>query len=263
MEVEKAEIAEKYGADTLMDLSVGGNIAGIRKAVMDSISLPVGTVPLYEAFAIAIEKYGAAVNMPAELLFEITEKQCEEGVAFMAIHCGINRKTVEMLRKQHYRYGGLVSKGGSYMVAWMEHNNKENPLYEHFDRVVDILKKHDTVLSLGNGFRAGAIHDATDRVQIQELLINCELAEFGRETGCQTMVEGPGHVPINEIEANIIMEKKMSGEVPFLYAGADHHRHRTRLRPYHRRHRRGPFLLLRRGLYLLRDPVRTPGTAVS
>ncbi|MBF0557372.1 MAG: phosphomethylpyrimidine synthase ThiC [Nitrospirae bacterium] len=219
MEVEKARIAEKYGADTLMDLSVGGNIEGIRKAVMDAISLPVGTVPLYEAFAIAIEKYGAAVNMPAELLFEITEKQCEEGVAFMAIHCGINRKTVEMLRKQHYRYGGLVSKGGSYMVAWMEHNNMENPLYEHFDRVVDILKKHDTVLSLGNGFRAGAIHDATDRVQIQELLINCELAELGRERGCQTMVEGPGHVPINEIEANVILEKKMSGESPFYMLG--------------------------------------------
>lgn len=219
MEIEKARIAERYGADTLMDLSVGGDIAGIRRAVMDAISLPIGTVPLYEAFAVAIEKYGAAVNMPAELLFEITEKQCEEGVAFMAIHCGINRKTVEMLRKQHYRYGGLVSKGGSYMVAWMEHNNRENPLYEHFDRVVEILKKHDTVLSLGNGFRAGAIHDATDRVQIQELLINCELAETGREMGCQTMVEGPGHIPINEIEANIIMEKKMSGESPFYMLG--------------------------------------------
>ena len=219
MEVKKAQIAEKYGADTLMDLSVGGDIPGIRRAVMDAISLPVGTVPLYEAFALAIEKYGAAVNMPAELLFEVTEKQCQEGVGFMAIHCGINRKTVEMLRKQHYRYGGLVSKGGSYMVAWMEHNNKENPLYEHFDRVVDILKKYDTVLSLGNGFRAGAIHDATDRVQIQELLINCELAEVGREMGCQTMVEGPGHVPIDEIEANIIMEKRMSGESPFYMLG--------------------------------------------
>ena len=219
MEVLKAKTAERYGADTLMDLSVGGNIAGTRKAVMDAISLPVGTVPLYEAFAISIEKYGAAVNMPAELLFEITEKQCAEGVAFMAIHCGINRRTVEMLRKQHYRYGGLVSKGGSYMVAWMEHNNKENPLYEHFDRVVEIMKKYDTCLSLGNGFRAGAIHDATDRVQIQELLINCELAEAGREMGCQTMVEGPGHIPINEIEANIIMEKKMSGEAPFYMLG--------------------------------------------
>ena len=219
MEIEKAKIAEKYGADTLMDLSVGGDVAGIRKAVMDAISLPVGTVPLYEAFALAIEKYGAAVNMPAELLFEVTERQCEEGVGFMAIHCGINRKTVEMLRKQHYRYGGLVSKGGSYMVAWMEHNNRENPLYEHFDRVVSILKKHDTVLSLGNGFRAGAIHDSTDRVQIQELLINCELAETGRAAGCQTMVEGPGHIPINEIEANIIMEKKMSGGSPFYMLG--------------------------------------------
>lgn len=219
LEVEKAMIAEKYGADTLMDLSVGGDIADIRRAVMDAVSLPIGTVPPYEAFAIAIEKYGAAVNMPSELLFEITEKQCEEGVAFMAIHCGINRLTVEMLRKQHYRYGGLVSKGGSYMVAWMEHNNKENPLYEHFDRVVEILKKYDTVLSLGNGFRAGAIHDSTDRVQIQELLINCELAETGRETGCQTMVEGPGHIPINEIEANIILQKKMSGEAPFYMLG--------------------------------------------
>lgn len=219
MEIEKAKIAEHYGADTLMDLSVGGDIEGIRKAVLDAISLPVGTVPLYEAFAIAIEKYGAAVNMPAELLFEMIEKQCEEGVGFMAIHCGINKRTVEMLRKQHYRYGGLVSKGGSYMVAWMEHNNKENPLYEHFDRVAAIMKKYDAVLSLGNGFRAGAIHDASDRVQIQEMLINCELAELGREQGCQTMVEGPGHIPINEIEANIIMEKKMSGESPFYMLG--------------------------------------------
>ncbi len=219
MEVKKAKIAEQYGADTLMDLSVGGDIGKIRKAVMDAISLPVGTVPLYEAFALAIERYGAAVNMPSELLFEMIEKQCEEGVGFMAIHCGINRRTVEMLRRQHYRYGGLVSKGGSYMVAWMEHNMKENPLYEHFDRVVAIMKNYDSVLSLGNGFRAGAIHDASDRVQIQEMLINCELAELGREQGCQTMVEGPGHIPINEIEANIIMEKKMSGESPFYMLG--------------------------------------------
>lgn len=219
MEVEKARIAERYGADTIMDLSVGGDIARIRRAVMDAVTLPVGTVPLYEAFALAIEKYGAAVKMPVELLWEVMERQCEEGVAFMAIHCGINRRTVEMLRRQHYRYGGLVSKGGSYMVAWMEHNNKENPLFEHFDKVVEILKRHDVVLSLGNGFRAGAIHDSTDRVQIQELIINCELAEIGREMGCQTMVEGPGHIPINEIEANIIMEKRMSGEAPFYMLG--------------------------------------------
>ncbi len=219
MEVEKAKIAEKYGADTLMELSVGGDIIAIRKDVMDAVSLPLGTVPLYEAFAIAVEEYGAAVNMPDELLFEVIERQCQEGVAFMAIHCGINRKTIEVLRRQHYRYGGLVSKGGSYMVAWMEHNRRENPLYENFDRVAAIMKKYDVVLSLGNGFRAGAIHDANDRVQFQEMLINAELAEIGREQGCQTMLEGPGHIPISEIEANVILAKKLSGEAPYYMLG--------------------------------------------
>lgn len=219
MEIEKAKIAEQHGADTLMDLSVGGDIGRIRRAVIDTISLPVGTVPLYEAFAIAIEKYGGAVNMPEELLWDVLEMQCEEGVSFMAIHCGINLMTIERLKKQGYRYGGLVSKGGSYLTAWMIHNNRENPLYEKFDKVVEILKKHDVVLSLGNGFRAGAIHDSTDRVQIQELIMNCELADIGRNKGCQTMVEGPGHIPIDEIEANIILEKKMSGESPFYMLG--------------------------------------------
>jgi phosphomethylpyrimidine synthase len=219
MEVEKAKVAEMCGADTLMDLSVGGDIAKIRAAVMDAVSLPVGTVPLYEAFALSIEKYGSAVDMPEELLWEVIERQCEEGVSFMAIHCGINRMTIERLKRQNYRYGGLVSKGGSYLTAWMLHNGKENPLYEKFDRVVDILKRYDVVLSLGNGFRAGAIHDSTDRVQIQELIINCELAEIGRNMGCQTMVEGPGHIPIDEIETNVILEKRMSGEAPFYMLG--------------------------------------------
>ena len=219
MEVEKAKIAEEAGADTLMDLSVGGDIAGIRRRILDAVRLPVGTVPLYEAFALAIEKYGAAVEMPEEMLFEVIERQCEEGVSFMAIHCGINRMTIERLRNQNYRFGGLVSKGGSYLVAWMLHNDRENPLYERFDRVVEILKRHDVVLSLGNGFRAGAIGDATDRVQIQELILNCELHDIGRKQGCQMMVEGPGHIPIDEIEANIVLQKRMSNEAPFYMLG--------------------------------------------
>ncbi|MEO5359243.1 MAG: phosphomethylpyrimidine synthase ThiC [Nitrospirota bacterium] len=219
MEIEKAQTAQQYGADTIMDLSVGGNIPEIRRAVMDSITLPLGTVPLYEAFAVAALRYGSITKMPEELLWDVIERQCEEGVSFMAIHCGINRLTLEVLKKQHYRYGGLVSKGGACMVAWMEFNDKENPLYANFDRVAGILKRHDVVLSLGNGFRAGAIHDATDRVAIQELIINCEFAETGRTMGCQTMVEGPGHIPINEIEANIILAKKMSGEAPFYMLG--------------------------------------------
>jgi phosphomethylpyrimidine synthase len=137
----------------------------------------------------------------------------------MAVHCGINRCTVERLQKQGYRYGGLVSKGGVSMVAWMLANNRENPLYEQFDRVTAILKKYDTVLSLGNGLRAGAIHDSSDRAQIQELIFNCELAELGREMGCQMLVEGPGHVPLDEIEGNIKLQKRMSGDAPYYMLG--------------------------------------------
>ncbi len=219
LEMEKAKTAEACGADSLMELSVGGDIPKIRREILSSINLPVGTVPLYQAFAQAIKKYGSPVDMPAEMLFDVIEEQCADGIAFMAIHCGINRVTIDRLKKQGYRYGGLVSKGGAYMVAWMMHNNKENPLFEHFDRVAEILKKYDCVLSLGNGFRAGAIHDSSDRCQMQELIINCELAEEGRRQGCQMMVEGPGHIPIDEIEANIIIQKRMSNEAPFYVLG--------------------------------------------
>src|SRR5512143_1290951 len=218
-EVRKAHAAQESGADTLMELSVGGDLDRVRQEVIGAVELPVGNVPLYQAFCEAARKYGDPNKLDEEMLFDLIEKQCEDGMAFMAVHCGINLYTIERLRKQGYRYGGLVSKGGVSMVGWMLANGRENPLYEHFDRVVAIMKKYDTVLSLGNGFRAGAIHDSTDRVQIQELLINCELAEIGREMGCQTMVEGPGHIPINEIEANIVMEKRMSGEAPFYMLG--------------------------------------------
>ncbi|MBI5191367.1 MAG: phosphomethylpyrimidine synthase ThiC [Nitrospirae bacterium] len=219
MEIEKAKVAQACGADSLMELSVGGDIPRIRREILGAVELPVGTVPLYQAFAESIKKYGSPVDMPVEMLFDVIEEQCADGISFMAIHCGINRMTVERLRKQGYRYGGLVSKGGAYMVAWMLHNDRENPLFEQFDRVADILKKYDCVLSLGNGFRAGAIHDSSDRCQIQELVINCELAEEGRRMGCQMMVEGPGHIPIDEIEANIIIQKRMSNEAPFYVLG--------------------------------------------
>jgi phosphomethylpyrimidine synthase len=157
--------------------------------------------------------------MDPEYLFDLIEQQCADGMSFMAIHCGINLYTIERLKKQGYRYGGLVSKGGTFMVSWMMVNGKENPLYEQFDRVAKILSKYDVVLSLGNGIRAGAIDDSHDRAQMAELIINCELAEEGRKLGCQMMVEGPGHVPINEIEANILIEKRMSGNAPYYMLG--------------------------------------------
>lgn len=218
-EVRKAKAAQESGADTLMELSVGGDLDRVRREVIAAVDLPVGNVPLYQAFCEAARKYGDPNKLDEEMLFEIIERQCADGMAFMAVHCGINLYTIERLRRQGYRYGGLVSKGGVSMVAWMLANNRENPLYEKFDRVVTILKKYDTVLSLGNGLRAGAIHDSSDRAQIQELLINCELAELGRDMGCQMLVEGPGHVPLDEIEGNIQLQKRMSGGAPYYMLG--------------------------------------------
>ncbi len=218
-EVRKAKAAQQAGADTLMELSVGGDLDLIRSEVLAAVDLPVGNVPLYQAFCEATEKYGDPNKLDEEMLFDVIERQCADGMSFMAIHCGINLYTIERLEKQGYRYGGLVSKGGASMVAWMKENNRENPLYEKFDRVASILKKYDVVLSLGNGLRAGSIGDSFDRAMIQELLINCELAEEGRKLGCQMMVEGPGHVPMDEIEANIILQKRMSNDAPYYMLG--------------------------------------------
>ncbi len=218
-EVKKAVAAQEASADTLMELSVGGDLDLIRREVLAAVDLPVGNVPLYQAFCEAQKKYGDLNRLDENMLFDVIEQQCEDGISFMAIHCGINRYTIERLEKQGYRYGGLVSKGGASMVSWMKANNRENPLYEKFDTVVSILKKYDVVLSLGNGLRAGSIEDSFDRAMIQELLINCELAEDGRKMGCQMMVEGPGHVPMNEIEANIILQKRMSNHAPYYMLG--------------------------------------------
>lgn len=218
-ECAKARAAEEEGADTLMELSAGGDLDAIRRAVLASTHLPVGNVPLYQAFKETTQKYGNPGKLDPEYLFELIEQQLYDGMSFMAIHCGINQYTIERLRKQGYRYGGLVSKGGTFMVAWMDINGKENPLYEQFDRVCALMKKYDAVLSLGNGIRSGAIHDSHDRAQMAEMIINCELAEIGRGMGCQMMVEGPGHIPLDEIAGNIMLEKRMSGNAPYYVLG--------------------------------------------
>lgn len=218
-EVRKAMAAEEEGADTLMELSAGGNLDLVRRRVLAATRLPVGNVPLYQAFKETVRRYKNPSRLEPEYLFDLIEQQLADGISFMAIHCGINQYTIERLRKQGYRYGGLASKGGTFMVAWMDANGKENPLYEQFDRVCSLMKKYDAVLSLGNGIRAGAIHDSHDRAQMAEMIINCELAELGREMGCQMMVEGPGHVPLDEIEGNIMLEKRMSANAPYFVLG--------------------------------------------
>jgi len=217
-EVEKARQAELAGADTLMELSTGGDLVEIRKRVIANTSLSVGSVPLYQAFIEAAIKDGAVVHMKEDDLFRITAEQAKLGTNFMAIHTGINWETVKRLQNQG-RHGGLVSRGGAFMTAWMLHNDKENPLYSEFDYLLEIMKEHEVTLSMGNGMRAGAVHDATDRAQIQELLINAELADKAHAEGVQTIVEGPGHIPIDEIQANVILMKRVTNRKPFYMLG--------------------------------------------
>jgi len=218
MEVEKARQAERAGADTLMELSTGGDFAEIRRRVVEATSLSVGAVPLYQAFIEAARKHGAVVHMEEDDLFRITAEQAKLGTNFMAIHTGINYETMKRLQNQG-RHGGLVSRGGAFMTAWMLHNEKENPLYSEFDYLLEILKEHEVTLSFGNGMRAGAVHDATDRAQIQELLINAELADKAHAQGVQAIVEGPGHIPVDEIETNVVLQKRVTHRKPFYMLG--------------------------------------------
>ncbi|MEA1869020.1 MAG: phosphomethylpyrimidine synthase ThiC [Euryarchaeota archaeon] len=217
-EVRKTQVAEKAGADTIMELSTGGDLVEVRKRVIAATSLSVGSVPLYQAFIEAIEKNGAVVDMNPDDLFRITAEQAKLGTNFMAIHTGINLLTVERLKNQG-RYGGLVSRGGAFMTAWMLHNEKENPLYSEFDYLLEIMNEHEVTLSMGNGMRAGAVHDATDRAGIQELIMHAELGDRAYDAGVQVIIEGPGHVPINEIDANITIMKSMTSDKPFYMLG--------------------------------------------
>lgn len=217
-ELEKARQAELAGADTLMELSTGGDFLDIRRRVCEQSNLSVGSVPLYQAFIEAARNKGGVVFMDEDDLFKITEQQAKFGTNFMAIHTGINYETVKRLKNQG-RHGGLVSRGGAFMTAWMLHNEMENPLYRRFDYLVEILKEHEVTLSFGNGMRAGACHDATDRAAIQELLINAELADQAHNAGVQCIMEGPGHIPLDEIKTNVQLEKRVTNNKPFYMLG--------------------------------------------
>ena len=217
-EIEKLRVAEEAGTDTVMDLSTGGPLDEIRKIVMSHARVPVGTVPIYQAAVGAVAKKGSITAMEPDELFEVIEKHGEDGVDFITVHAGVTRGVLERLKKQG-RIADIVSRGGAFLTEWMIVNNKENPLYEQFDRLVAIAKKYDMTLSLGDGLRPGSIADATDRTQVQELLILGELCEEAQRNGVQVMIEGPGHVPLNQIEANIVLEKKLCKDAPFYVLG--------------------------------------------
>ena len=218
LEVEKTKVAEAAGADSIMELSTAGDFYEIRRRIIEATSLSVGSVPLYQAFIEAARQSGSIVDMREDDLFRVTEEQAKLGTNFMAIHTGINWVTLDRLRAQG-RHAGLCSRGGALMSAWMAHNEKENPLFSEFDYLLEILKRHEVTLSMGNGMRAGAVHDSTDRAQIQELVINAELSDKAHEFGVQTIVEGPGHIPVDEIQANVVLEKRLTRDKPFYMLG--------------------------------------------
>lgn len=217
-EVYKAQVAIDAGADCLMELSIGGDLDEIRQRVLDMSPLPVGSVPVYQAAIESIRNNGSVIEMDEDDLFKTIEKQAKMGIDFMAIHCSVNVETLKRLKKQG-RECGLVSRGGSFISSWMVENKLENPLYKDYDYILDIAKENDVVLSLANAMRAGAIADSTDRAQVQELIVLGELVDRAREAGVQTMIEGPGHIPINEIPANVTIQKKLCSNAPFYMLG--------------------------------------------
>ena len=217
-ELNKLEVAAKSGADTIMDLSTGGDIKEIRQTIIASSKLPVGTVPIYQAAVQAISLYGAITKMTIDGIFDVIEEQASDGVDFMTIHAGVTREVIGHLRKRP-RLADVVSRGGVFMIGWMLQNKKENPLYEHFDRLLEIARKYDVTLSLGDGLRPGSVADASDQAQIAELLVLGELVKVARGKGVQVMVEGPGHMPLDQIEANVRLEKSICSEAPFYVLG--------------------------------------------
>jgi phosphomethylpyrimidine synthase len=217
-EVCKARVAEEAGADAVMDLSTGGDLSAIRDKILRAIRLPLGTVPIYEAASTAYDEKREFRDVTPDEIFEVIERHAEEGVSFITVHCGVTRASVERLKNEG-RVLGIVSRGGALLADWMAHNDAENPLYDQFDKLVEICVKHDVTFSLGDGLRPGCLADATDRGQLAELVILGELADRARDAGAQVMIEGPGHIPLDEVAENVRIQKNLCGGAPFYVLG--------------------------------------------
>ncbi len=217
-EIEKLKAAVAAGADSVMDLSTGGPIVGIRKEIMKQSTVSIGTVPIYQAAVETVEQGKSIVQMDPDLLFRVIEEQAEEGVDFVTVHCGVTMASVDRLKRQG-RIMDVVSRGGAFHLEWIIYNETENPLFAQYDRLIDIAKKYDMTLSLGDGMRPGCLADATDRAQIEELITLGELRDRAHQAGVQVMIEGPGHVPINQVETNIKIQKELCKGAPFYVLG--------------------------------------------
>lgn len=217
-ELVKLKAAVDAGADAVMDLSTGNNITASRRAIIENSTVMVGTVPMYQATVETIKKRGAVVEMTKADLFDVIRMQAADGADFMTLHCGITKSVLKALTEEG-RIMDVVSRGGSFITGWMLHNDKENPLYEYYDEILDICAEYDVTISLGDGLRPGCLADATDRAQIQELLNLGELTQRAWDKGVQVMVEGPGHMPYNQIAANMQLQKRICHGAPFYVLG--------------------------------------------
>lgn len=218
LEVEKAMAAVEYGADAVMDLSTGPMLREVRRAVLESIDVPVGTVPIYEAGVEVFRSSGSVVDMDEDDMFRAIENQARDGVDFMTVHSGITLETVERVQRSD-RIMGIVSRGGAFLAAWIIHNQEENPLYSNYDYLLELAYEYDVTLSLGDGLRPGCLADASDIPQIQELLTLADLVSRARDADVQCMVEGPGHMPLDQIAANMKIQKSVCDGAPFYVLG--------------------------------------------
>jgi phosphomethylpyrimidine synthase len=217
-ELEKLDAAVKAKTDAIMDLSTGGDLDYIRKTILQYSTVPVGTVPIYQVVCETLRKKKTIKDISVEHIFEVIEKHAEDGVDFITVHCGVTKKNIEILKK-HKRVTGIVSRGGAFLAEWVIKNNKENPLYEHFDRLLKIAKKYNLTLSLGDGLRPGCLADANDEAQIAELKTLAELSKIANKESVQVMIEGPGHMSMDTIEEHVKLEKKLTGEKPYYLLG--------------------------------------------
>jgi phosphomethylpyrimidine synthase len=217
-ELEKMRVAIHHGADAVMDLSTAGDLGEIRRTIIEKCTVPLGTVPLYEMASRARLMNKSVLDLTADEMFEVIEEHCRQGVDFLTLHCGVNRRTVERFREVK-RLAGAVSRGGTIIMEWIDKNGRDNPLYEQYDRLLDILAVNDVAVSLGDGFRPGALADATDRVQIEELIVLGDLVKRARERNVTVFVEGPGHVPLHQIVANVQVQKTLCKNAPFYVLG--------------------------------------------
>ena len=217
-ELKKVKIIEETGADVLMDLSTGKGIDDVRAQIIASTRLPIGTVPMYQAGKEALDEFKNITKLSKEKLFSDIEKQCKDGVDFITVHCGVTKLVIDQLEKQK-RVTGIVSRGGAMLACWIKATGRENPLYEYYDELLDIVKKYDVVLSLGDGLRPGCGADAGDRAQVAETIVLGELVKRAKEKGVQAMVEGPGHVPLNLIPSMIQTIKQLTDNAPLYVLG--------------------------------------------